>query len=121
MKNLAEEVSRYKENIYDGLKDLDKMISQLAKIELSDEVYINPGGGSCWIDVRNREDLQTALTICEGVWTKETAGSEIHYDNQRDGISYRIKATDDALPATCKLVEEEYIEPARPAYTAKRL
>ena len=103
------------------LDDLNLMETHFELLQFSDTAHCSPGLDSCWIYVSNREDLMTALSISRGgIWQKETREDAIHYTATVDNIPYEIRATNDALPNTCKLVEEEYTVEAQPARQAKR-
>lgn len=94
---------------------------------LSDECRISPGG-SLWIYPKNRNDMAALMTLAPR-WSKSHESDRITYYADVDGITIWLKAEGDALPGTCRLVEEEYevpaepekIIPAKPASKAKRM
>lgn len=87
--------------------------------QFSESVDINPFGGSVWINLSTREDLIVALKLAPQ-WTKASGGSALEYNAIVDEVEYKIRAVDEALPPTCRVVEEEYEEPARAAYKSTR-
>lgn len=88
--------------------------------QLSDSCDLNPYGGTFWFTVSNREDVQVLMQIAPR-WAKSTHDAGIDYDAEVDGVSYKIRTVDAALPPTCKLVEREVEIPAVPAQIVKRL
>ena len=92
----------------------------IQQLTFSDPVQINAFGGSIWFDVYNREDLKTAMTLAPS-WKKEYEGATIVYEATLHDLPIQLFAKDAALPDTCKLVEEQYIEPAREAQVRTRM
>lgn len=94
--------------------------------QLGEDVTLNSSGSSLWFTVHTREDLSLLLTLAPQ-WTKETGlmdSASIDYTaSLKDGDFYgiRIHAFEGALPPTCKLVEVEVEEPARPARLVKKM
>lgn len=84
--------------------------------KLSDDVSFSP---SYYIQItaKNRDDL-TALMTLAPLWAKSFGEVQITYSATIDGERVEIIAAADALPGTCKLVEEEYEIPAQPAKEA---
>ena len=91
------------------LKDLGDKLSD--NVHFSPCVYIT-------VSAHNREDLAILMTLAPK-WTKTVGLNGIDYTATVDGESVQINAAGDALPGTCKLVEEEYEIPAQPATEAK--
>lgn len=79
---------------------------------------------SLFVKVTKREDLETGLRIAPpGThWQKEVGydGAIIYMLTFDDGFMVRISAEGDALPPTCKVVEEEIEVPAQAAYKRKK-
>ncbi len=96
--------------------------ARLARIagQLSESVDFNPYGGTFWFTVSNRADVQVLMQLAPG-WDKKTWDGGIDYDAEVDGVCYKIRAADGALPPTCKLVEKEVEIPAQPARIEKRM
>lgn len=88
--------------------------------QLSPSCDLNPYGGTFWFTVSNREDVQVLMQIAPR-WSKSTHDSGIDYDARVDGVYYKIRTVDAALPPTCKLVEREVEIPAEPAKIVKRM
>jgi hypothetical protein len=124
---IQEHIDSVLESIGDSAKSQARVAATVAvaglimsKIEedLSDTVYLNAYGGSIWFDVYNREDLQKIMVISP-LWNKSAEGDAINYTSTVQGVNFRIKAHDAALPDTCKIIEEEIIVPAVPEHTCK--
>lgn len=98
-----------------------KIINRLGPI-LTDRVNFSP----CVyisITVHTREDLAVLMTLAP-TWSKTPNAAGIIYCATVEGEEVQIHAQDEALPGTCKLVEEEYEVPAveaKPAHTATRM
>lgn len=91
---------------------------------LSESISISPGA-MMWIFTSDRKDVEALMTLAPK-WTKtrDVDGTTISYSAVVAGHDVTIKASEGALPPTCKLVEEEYevpAEPAKPARMAKRM
>lgn len=93
--------------------------------DLSKTVDFAPSG-LFWVTVNTREDLARLMKLAPQ-WKKKYGTSEIEYVADVDGVEVTIKAQNEALPATCKLVQETVevaaeMVPAqlRPAYTTTR-
>ena len=113
--NLQASLQTYHDGFQADADELTALLPMLAGIELADDATINPGG-DLWIHVHNREDLQKCLTLAP-MWRKEEAGwtQAIKYFAKVGELTVIVYAHDAALPDTCQLVEESYVEPARPA------
>lgn len=93
--------------------------------KLSDTAVFSP---NCYIavSVYNREDLAVIMTLAP-VWSKSAVCDGIDYEAMVDKQRFVIQAKGEALPGTCKLVEEDYevpateLVPAKPARIEKRL
>lgn len=91
--------------------------------ELSPGVEVNAYGGSFWLTVSKREDVQVLMKLAP-MWKKSPSGTGIDYDAEVNGVDFKIRTTDGALPPTCKLVERDVeipAEPAKPARIEKRM
>jgi hypothetical protein len=79
----------------------------------ANKVSINcAGSGPIWIDVVCREDVQLFMTLAK-TWTKHSYSSGISYDGVTvDHVELAIRASDEALPPTCKLVKKTRMVPA---------
>lgn len=110
---VKDQIKIARESALNNLSMLNKMEIPLLELaeKFSDTVYVNPFGSSIWIQVDNREDLQYAMTLAP-LWKKEYETNYIDYLTEVDGIEVRIRASEGALPDTCKLVEVEEIIPA---------
>ncbi len=88
----------------------------LAKVadKLSPDVDFNAYGGSFWFTVKNRDDVQTLMTLAP-IWKKNAYEGGIDYNATIDGVEFKIRTVDGALPPTCRLVEQDVVVPARPA------
>ena len=89
---------------------------------LSDDVSFSPYY-YLRIDVTKRGDLALLMTLAP-IWAKSPDERGISYTATIDGLELHVRATDAALPGTCKLVEEEFEIPAveaKPASTGKRM
>jgi len=113
LKNAARYAKLHTEAIAKGGARLARIAAQL-----SDSVDFNPYGGTFWFTVSNREDVQVLMQLAP-IWSKKTWEGGIDYDAEVDGVSYKIRAADGALPPTCKLVEKEVEIPAQPATPAR--
>lgn len=84
--------------------------------QLSDSAEINPYGTfSIWIQVNNREDLTTAMSLQPGeVWSKKGDGKVMLYTVKQDLFWISIRASDSALPPTCKVTTKTVTIPAQP-------
>lgn len=104
-----------------NMKQLKTGASRLAKIAggLSNEVDLNPYGGTFWFTVKTREDLQILLQLAPK-WSKQAWGGGIDYNAEEGGVSYKIQTTDGALSPTCRLVEKEIEVPEQPAVPAHK-
>lgn len=104
-----------------NMEQLKTGASRLAKIAggLSNEVDLNPYGGTFWFTVKKREDLQVLLQLAPK-WSKEAWTDGIDYNAEEGGVSYKIRTTDGALPPTCRLVEKEIEVPEQPAVPAHK-
>lgn len=95
------------------------MLLQRITEPLSDTYELNGYGGVFWVTVKNRDDLRVFMSLAPQ-WSKENDTTGINYKAIIDGVQFRIRAEDDALPGTCKLVEEEVVIPAQPERIEKR-
>jgi hypothetical protein len=90
-----------------------KLLIEQCPGEVTDTVNISPYGGSMWVSVYNREDLQFFLQIAPQ-WSKKNETDCIAYEAEVHGVAFKIRAYEAALPATCVTIEEEVIIPAQP-------
>lgn len=98
------------------------LISMIAP-ELSPDVQCNPYGGTFWFTVSKREDVQVLMKLAPR-WAKNVWEGGIDYNANVDGVEFKIRTTDGALPPTCRLVEQDVeipAKPAEPARTEKRM
>lgn len=98
-----------------------RILSELGN-QLNETANLAPGS-MFWVFVDNRTDVEALMSLAPR-WSKSPDGEGIDYKENVDGHELTIKARTNALPPTCKLVEEEYevpAEPAKPARTAKRM
>jgi hypothetical protein len=104
------------------LENLLKGEAMVAKVaaQLSESAELNAFGGSFWFTVKNREDVKVLMQIAP-LWNKSTHETGIDYDTSMEGVDFRIRTVDAALPPTCKLVEREVTIPASEARTVKRM
>lgn len=90
---------------------------------LPNDLEINAYGGAFWITVKRREDIQTLMQLAPR-WSKSPRDDGIDYDATVDGVTFKLRAMDAALPPTCRVVEREVevpAEPAKPARMVKRM
>lgn len=95
-------------------------------ILLTDSVSLYVGF-NLWFGVETRADLEALLTLAPAgqVWSKEYSESGITYrltlpsveGEEEISMDIHIYAAGEALPPTCKLVEEIVEVPAQPATT----
>jgi len=80
---------------------------------------LNFYGGSCYIWVSNREQLQQAMSISPGKWDKTAEGESFKYTKllEEQNTFLVIYANSEALPATCHIIEEDVFVPATEATT----
>lgn len=71
------------------------------------------------VTTTNREDLQLLMTLAPR-WSKSPSEDGITYEAEVEGERFQIVAKKAALPATCKMVEEEYELPAVEAQPARK-
>lgn len=97
-----------------------KGAAALAKVasELSPDVDFNPYGSTFWFTVSKREDVQVLMKLAPR-WSKNVWEGGIDYNATVDGVEFKIRTQDGALPPTCRLVEQDVEIPAKPAEPAK--
>lgn len=120
---------KFRKQIEDGKKEAVDKLRTYDEIELtlislgaqlSEAANCYTYSKNVFLTVDNREDLQKCLSIGQ-LWKKSNSSTEIHYSwTDPNGYIWTIHAKDAALPATCKVVTEEVLIPARPAYYEKR-
>lgn len=100
---------------------INKGRSALAKVadQLSDSVELNPYGGTWWLTVYNREDVQVLMQLAPR-WEKSVRDDGIDYNAIVDGVEYKIRTKDGALPPTCRVIEREVEIPEQPAIPARK-
>ncbi len=92
----------------------------LSSIEFSDSIDFNFYGDDPWVIAKDRADVEKALSLAPAgkLWTKESSdvnGPSILYKCEViPGVRVHLFVLGDALPPTCKLVEEEVLIPAQP-------
>ncbi len=92
----------------------------LSSIEFSDSIDFNLYGETIWIIAKDRSDVEKILALAPAgkFWAKcadDTHGASIRYHCEvSPGVKVNLFAVGDALPPTCKLVEEEVTIPAQP-------
>lgn len=92
----------------------------LSHIEFSDSIDFNLYGDDPWIIAKDRADVEKALALAPvgKFWSKQssdTIGPCILYKCEvLPGVIVNLFVQGDALPPTCKLVEEEVTIPAQP-------
>ena len=95
-----------------------KLLVHPAFLEMSTEIDVSPYGGSLWVTVNNRTDLELALSLAKPgtIWQKSVSGNVMRYSANIDEVPVTVRAKTNALPATCK-IEKKMVEiPATPAY-----
>lgn len=78
--------------------------------KLSDTVAFNLAGGTVWVMLSTREDLAVVLQLAQK-WDKSTSGKIMIYTAEVNGGGYSVRATDAAIPPTCKLVTKTEVIP----------
>lgn len=107
----------YLEHHMAALKKGSALFSRVAA-QVSSDVTLNPFGGTFWFTVKNRADVQILMQLAPR-WEKNTWDGGIDYNAEVDGVDYKIRTSDGALPPTCRLVEKEIEIPALPAQPAR--
>ncbi len=92
----------------------------LRDVSLSDQTIVNAYGRYIFFHVYNRDDLQKLLAL-HPQWSKETVDDRITYSADTITGPVTIHAMENALPDTCKLVEETIVIPAKSEQIIKRL
>lgn len=116
-----EDAHRYATNAVNALETGRKhLAATLVEVELAADTDFYPYGGTFWFTVSNRKDVQTLMQLAPR-WSKLAWEGGIDYTARVDDVEYRIRATDGALPPTCRLVEQEVEIPATPAKIVKRM
>lgn len=89
--------------------------------ELSDSVLTNFSGGTLWFMISDRHDLEVLLRLAapgdDGViilWKKSPDGRVIRYSATIDSIEVQIRASDAALPPTCRTTKKTIMIAAVP-------
>ena len=122
--SIALYLSNHRKYHADAILAIDAMQERFKAIAegLSETAQLNATGGSMWLTLDNRDDMKVALTLAP-VWSKSKGidEQEIDYDATVDNVPIKIRAVSGALPASCKLVEEEYEIPASEARIGKRM
>lgn len=103
-----------------------RILTQLGD-KLSDDCSISQNG-LFWIYPRSRSDVEILLSLAPR-WSKHYRPDSIDYSALVDGIMVTLKTAGDALPSSCKLVEEEVevpaeaevVVPAKPARMVRKL
>ncbi len=92
----------------------------LAPIDFSESIDFNFYGDDLWVVAKDRGDVEKVLALAPAgkFWAKDadtTHGASIRYRCEiLPGVTVQLFALGDALPPTCKLVEEEVTIPAQP-------
>lgn len=87
-------------------------IAEQLKDVLDDEVLFSPTA-IFWIYAKSRENLTALMTLAPR-WSKSYQGDGIDYAAMIDGIEVTLKASGEALPGTCRMVEVEVAVEAQP-------
>lgn len=107
----SKELQSAREYISDIQKKTDRIASLITPIAEVDFPTLNFYCGSCWIWCNTREQLITALSIAPGKWDKTPSSNGFEYRQFIDDLAVVVCSSGDALPATCRVVEEEITEP----------
>lgn len=98
---------------------MEVLLNTIDTESLSDDVTFNAFGGSMWISLKSRADLEILFRLAER-WDKKDDADCIRYSATVMDVEFVIRAYDNALPPTCRVVEEQIAIPAR-METRKRI
>ena len=101
---------------------MDFLVQNTAQLsKLSPTANVNAVGDySIWLEVNNRDDLSVALALFPGkVWSKRGEGKVMTYSHwiEPTNIKVIIRATESAIPPTCKVTTKTIVIPAQPERT----
>lgn len=100
-------------------KNTDIVARLVAPIAEIDFPTLNFYSGGCWIWCSTREQLIAALSVASGKWEKTPSSNGFEYRQTVDDVSVVVCSSGDALPATCRVVEEDIFVPATEATTRR--
>lgn len=119
---VADKLNSALRNFSAGMDEIKKGANVMARIieGMPDTIDFNLYGGTFWFTCSKREDVQHLLQLAPR-WEKSASETGIDYDAVVDGVSFKIRTIDGALPPTCKLVKKVVTIPATEERQVERM